>query len=111
MNREETKEAIKVMQAYVDGKTIESRKLLRSGYWSAVQADNTQSTPMWDWFECRYRIKPEPREWYEVEVDGVTDHLEHHYKRFSSADEASAEATKYGYVFGEFRVVKVREVL
>ena len=58
MNRDETKKCIEIMQAYVDGKTIESRRN------SAVQwnhIDGKHATPSWNFVEAEYRIKPEPK--------------------------------------------------
>jgi hypothetical protein len=49
MSREETKQAIKVMQAYVDGAEIERLEL--SNKWTATSA------PRWDWIHYPYRIK------------------------------------------------------
>lgn len=51
MNREETKKAIEVMQAYVDGKEIEA--------WERGVFSDT-SNPAWGWDVFDYRIKPEP---------------------------------------------------
>ena len=44
-----TIEAIKVMQAYVDGKEVE---VLFAGKWQ------TTNIPSWSWSETTYRIKP-----------------------------------------------------
>lgn len=50
MNKEQTKEAIRVMQAFVDGKEVISMRT------PAVTADN----PSWNWVNdiITYRIKP-----------------------------------------------------
>jgi hypothetical protein len=50
VNIEETKEAIRVMQAYVDGKEVEISSLL--GKWERATA------PWWNWDDREYRIKP-----------------------------------------------------
>ena len=50
MNIEETKEAIRVMQAYVDGKEVEYQ--IRGGHWVAAMPPN------WNWPNTQYRIKP-----------------------------------------------------
>jgi hypothetical protein len=53
MSAEETKEAIKVMQAYVDGKDIEVR------FKSSLVVDDWDiqtAEPKWNWSVCRYRI-------------------------------------------------------
>jgi hypothetical protein len=63
MNIEQTKEAIKVMQAFVDGKEVE---YLHSGTEGWV----TTTNPSWNWTNCFYRIKPTPvlRPWTRDEV-------------------------------------------
>ncbi len=59
MNREETKKAIEVMQAYVDGDDVEQQNGV--GIYPADQAP-----PHWAWGDniAMYRIKPKPREWW-----------------------------------------------
>lgn len=64
MNKEQTKEAIKVMQAFVDGKAIEYRGKYEGTDWLPV------AIPAWDFHECQYRIKPEL-----------------HYRPYANADE------------------------
>ena len=61
MNIEQTKEAIKVMQAFVDGKDVQS---MYEGKWSLVHV------PRWNWDDTQYRIKPTPvlRPWTADEV-------------------------------------------
>jgi hypothetical protein len=49
MNREQTIEAIRVMQAFVDGKEVQ---VLFAGKWQ------TSHIPNWDWILQEYRIKP-----------------------------------------------------
>jgi len=49
MNIEQTIEAIRVMQGYVDGKELQS---MYGGIWSSV------TQPRWDWPNYNYRIKP-----------------------------------------------------
>ena len=63
MTREQTIEAIKVMQAFVDGNQVE-RRLRRLEGW------NTTDNPSWNWTDCIYRIKPTPvlRPWTADEV-------------------------------------------
>jgi len=50
MNIEQTKEAIRVMQAFVDGKEVEC---WTHGYgvWDAT------NNPSWNWMACTFRIK------------------------------------------------------
>lgn len=49
MNIEQTVEAIKVMQGFVDGKELES---MYDGKWGPATA------PRWNWDNTEYRIKP-----------------------------------------------------
>jgi hypothetical protein len=49
MNIEQTKEAIKVMQAFVDGKEVEHWYY---EMWVKIHV------PRWDWVNTEYRIKP-----------------------------------------------------
>ena len=50
MTREQTIEAIRVMQAYVDGKEVEYER--PDGIWMLT------TTPCWNWNSIEYRIKP-----------------------------------------------------
>jgi len=62
MTREQTIEAIRVMQAFVDGKEVEFR-------WGSMDWNSTDK-PGWDWSAYDYRIKPTPvlRPWTADEV-------------------------------------------
>ena len=51
MNIEETKEAIRVMQAFVDGKEVEC-------WHRGLEGWDTTSNPSWNWRDCIFRIKP-----------------------------------------------------
>ncbi len=64
MNIEQTKEAIRVMQAFVDGKEVEFISRNDEPYWLS------NFSPTWDWLRCDYRIKPTPvlRPWTADEV-------------------------------------------
>ncbi len=54
-----TQEKIAIMQAYVDGKTIQYDNNTGHMYgWTDLK------TPNWNWDLCDYRIKPEPRKIY-----------------------------------------------
>ena len=61
MNIEETKEAIRIMQAVVDGKEVEHWYY---EMWVKIHV------PRWDWGNTEYRIKPTPtfRPWTSDEV-------------------------------------------
>lgn len=64
MNREETKEAIAVMQHYADGGDVESVSLRGNKIYQAA------SNPCWDWAAGPYRIKRRSGEcWAEVNSD------------------------------------------
>lgn len=72
MTKEETAERIKVMQAYVDGKTIEFFNEANNK-WEVCEK------PLWTPGDT-YRVKPERK-----------------YRPFKSADEAFQEAKKHGF--------------
>jgi hypothetical protein len=61
MNIEQTKEAIRVMQAFADGKEVEHWYY---EMWVKIHV------PRWDWGNTEYRIKPTPtfRPWTSDEV-------------------------------------------
>jgi hypothetical protein len=63
MTKEQTKEAIRIMQAFVDGKEVVARHV-NFGTW------DTLISPKWSWEDCEYRIKPTPvlRPWTADEV-------------------------------------------
>jgi len=65
MNVEETKKAIKVMQAFVEGAEIEAKAKDHATTWY-------NATPSWDWEGFDYRIKRQPIEvWAYVTPGGV----------------------------------------
>lgn len=70
MNREETKEAIKVMQAYCEGKDIQIKV---DGEWTDIESPN------WCFGTQEYRIKPEPT-----------------YRPYANAEECFADVKKHG---------------
>lgn len=74
MTKEQTKEAIRVMQAYVDGSEIDAMERNR-----VVQDWSPDIHPLWDWDRYIYRIKPEPR-----------------YRPYESAMELFADIAKHG---------------
>lgn len=60
-----TKQKIEVMQAYLDGKTIQ---ILSNGYWGDW---GLYYEPVWNWGTTEYRIKPIPIEvWVNVGDNG-----------------------------------------
>ncbi len=65
MNIEQTKEALEVMQAFVDGKPCEWRSRGLT-IWKEI------GTPSWDFVKNEYRIKPVPKEiWVNEFSDGT----------------------------------------
>ena len=53
MTREETRDAVKVMEAYANGKKIQY--LDNNNKWIDIH------NPSFDWYDYAYRIKPEPK--------------------------------------------------
>jgi hypothetical protein len=77
MNREQTIEAIKVMQAWVDGEVIQGLGTLEGETeWADLDACGATWTadrgpPGWNWLTVTYRVKPEPHVFYYVRaIDG-----------------------------------------
>lgn len=64
MNREQTKEAIKVMQHYADGGEVNWRPRGK-GDWEACGYD-----PVFDFLRNEYRIKPKPLECWVIDING-----------------------------------------
>lgn len=70
MNREQTLEAIKVMQHFADGGEVE---FCNQGMWCCA------GSPTWELNRLKYRIKPKPLEFYvDVSEHGVIYGV--HYK-------------------------------
>ena len=74
MNRDKTKKAIEVMQAYVDGAEIEVKY---SGFskWRKFIDD---VEPLFNWDSAEYRIKPKAREFWVSAFRYSTDQTERH---------------------------------
>lgn len=53
-----TEEQIEIMQAYVDGKTIQTKSKHRKDGWEDFVANRN---PYWTWETIEYRVKPEPK--------------------------------------------------
>ena len=58
MTKEQTKQAIKVMQAWVDGEHIQGRVIGKTEWGDYDGGWN----PKWDWDGGEYRVKPKPME-------------------------------------------------
>ncbi len=59
MNKQETAEAILVMQAWIDGEEVEWTRRDEPVFpWKGSNGF------LWDWNTNKYRIKPQPREWW-----------------------------------------------
>lgn len=91
MNREETKAAILVMQAYVDGKDIEM-DWDGKGFW------RDKKDPNWDLSTFKYRIKEEPNTHEVIEMFYVGDYV---YSSFHKK-EGAVLYSSYGTVSVEF---------
>ena len=60
MNKQETLEAIKVMQAWCEGKDVEVKHIFTSPVaWLFL---SREATPSWNWQDFEYRIKSQPME-------------------------------------------------
>jgi hypothetical protein len=70
MNIEQTKEAIRIMQAFVDGKEVQRHGKKWNPKESLKPDWSDIDEPCWDFDNCYYRIKPTPtfRPWTADEV-------------------------------------------
>jgi hypothetical protein len=94
LNIEETKKAIEVMQAFVDGKAIQCY----SGFgWEPIKE------PFWRWGSVNYRIKPEPKEiWVNEYSDGSNYGYDCRDNAIAAArDDAARKAVRYREVIEE----------
>lgn len=74
MGRAETGEAIAIMQAWVDGKTIQYRNRGCNSEWVDVVGN-----PVWSWTNTQYRVKPQAvYRPYSSEVECMHDILTNH---------------------------------
>lgn len=55
-----TAEKIAIMQAYLDGKTIETLAIGSDTWYGMTPITEDVGEPLWDWKQFKYRIKPEP---------------------------------------------------
>lgn len=84
MNREQTREAIKVMQHFADGGEVECKQC--DGSWGRLM------DPNWQFSSCEYRIKPKPLEcWVNVYQH---DQLVIHPSQDEAREHASPCATR-----------------
>lgn len=101
MTPEQTREAIRVMQHFADGKRIEFRWRDGDGtWWCPMKA------PMWDWDSAEYRIAREPlRTWVVVDLGGAP--LGYNFLNPLTAQDFVA---RHGQKLGPYRVVEMVEV-
>jgi hypothetical protein len=94
-----TAEKIAIMQAFLDGKTIEAKDPFGSGdkgKWIILEGE-----PNWQWGQLHYRIKPEPKEIW------VNEHS--HGKLYAYNTEHAAQVCTTGYAMRT--AVLYREVI
>lgn len=112
MDRKETAERIKIMQAFVDGKQIEFKDCM--GRW--CEAKN----PLWNWdSEGKYRIKPEPKYhpflnaeecWQEMKkhepFGWVKDKQDGHYALITAVEDGARATGLNGVIGWNFTTLK-----
>jgi hypothetical protein len=95
MNKHATQHAIEVMQAFVNGKTIQSKSGAEGWF------DNV--APAWNWPSVDYRVKPEPRSaWVAFWTDG---------EPLFVASEDQYNANKFAWEKNRYTLVKCVEQL
>ena len=93
MIKDETREAIKVMQAFVDGAEIECVLHDKADDWTPMLQ------PSWNFNLCKYRIKKAPRTFW------ITDNRSAKYPHVLTANEYKQ------YFLADQRYFKVQEVI
>ena len=89
MNKEQTREARDIMDAFMNGETVQYKKA--TGGWRGA------TNPTWNFVNYEYRIKPKPREfWIELNAEGETTGKLAGFKFISNP---------------WYKIIKVREVL
>lgn len=84
-----TEDKIIIMQAFVDGKTIQ--RDLPNGAWVDMN-----DSPVWNWRDVNYRIKPEPKIIYVNDVaGGLGSFSSRSYLAFNTYQEALLQAEPY----------------
>lgn len=99
-----TKEKMEVMQAFLDGKTIQTiPRVSPTGTEWRVIAVGEGLEPAWNWFASDYRVKPEPRViWVnEYASEQAVVHDSKEMAEEDAADYAVRVAVKYREVIGE----------
>ena len=72
MDKEKTKDLIKIMQASLEGEVIECRSLTQSSGWFAHSGDE------WNTFKFEYRIQPKPQYRPFKDVDECWEEMKNH---------------------------------
>ena len=93
MDKQQTKDAIKVMQAFVDGKTIQ---LESKGVWF-----DAPDRPSWNWASQNYRVKPEPVVVYINEYPGEERSFEAYDTKEMAENLASCNCLRVAVKFQE----------
>ena len=95
MTKDDTKKAIEIMQAYVDGKTIQVYDEDHSTWVDSIG-------PAWHWGFSSYRVKPEPLEcWVRVLND----------RKCSTCHDSQEDAAFTNGYSDNWTVRKFREVI
>lgn len=99
MDKKEVQEAIKLMQAWLDGEEIQYRTRRDVNQdWQGYEPDECR--PSWNWHVFEYRAKPMPLEvWLVLTADGAT------YTYFDSNSARLSAATKFGSTITRLREV------
>jgi len=102
MTREFAQKILPLIEAFSQGKTIQSRLANSSGVWGEWSDEDSPTFSFHDYRE--YRIKPEPREWYLTPcvVDASTLHAHETLESAKMCHAAECEG---------FEPIKVREVI
>ena len=100
MNRDETIEAIKVMQHFADGGEVDC------GMIDDARRGRSPTGPTWNWLAATYYIKPKPVEcWVVVDREGDAVYTSYYE---DNAEQQLAHYMQFGK-FAPYRVVHLTE--
>lgn len=95
MNKEDTKKAISVMEAWMQGEVLQCRSRGEAA-WTTI----TSTWPTWNWQEVEYRIKPRA-----MEIEVWAHPVESSFYQVGKTMSSDREFTERGWTKKKFREV------
>jgi hypothetical protein len=95
---------ISVMQAFKEGKQLQSKiykDSVLSNDWKSID------TPIWDWYRCDYRVKPDEKTEYQKEVEQAFKEgkqIQAKYFAYNDNNWNGVDAPKWNWKYWDYRV-------